>query len=207
MSGDVHVRFCERLGVGFPRATHPICHCRSEAQAQKLRRALEQRFAECGLQLHPQKTKVIYCQDANRPGAYSECSFDFLGYTFRPRSSRNRDGRRFVGFLPAVNKQAAKRMRQRVRRWRLHLRSDLKLEAIAAWVRPVLSGWVRYYGRFYPSKLRGELRTIDEFIVRWAMRKYKRFRGRWLASWKWLHALQRRNPQLFAHWRLEPMAG
>jgi RNA-directed DNA polymerase len=130
-----------------------------------------------------------------------------LGYTFRPRSSRSRDGRRFVSFLPAVSKQAAKRMRQRVRRWRLHLRSDRKLEEIAIWVRPVLSGWMRYYGRFYPSKLRGELRTIDEFIVRWAMRKYKRFRRRLRVTWKWLHALQRRDPQLFAHWRPEPVAG
>ncbi len=98
-------------------------------------------------------------------------------------------------------------MRQRVRRWRLHLWSDLELEQIATWARPVLSGWVRYYGRFYPSKLRGELRTIDEFIVRWAMRKYKRFRGRLMASWNWLHAVKRRNPQLFAHWGLEQVAG
>ena len=85
-------------------------------------------------------------------------------------------------------------MRQRVRRWRLHQRNDLKLEDIATWVRPVLSGWVRYYGRFYPSKLRSELHTIDEFIVRWASRKYKRFHGRVMASWKWLRALKRRNP-------------
>ena len=98
-------------------------------------------------------------------------------------------------------------MRQRVRRWCLHLRSDLKLEEIATWVRPVLDGWVRYYGRFYPSKLRGELRTIDEFIVRWAMRKYKRFRGRPRASWNWLQAVKRRNPRLFAYWSLEPVAG
>jgi RNA-directed DNA polymerase len=194
--------------IPFERyADDAICHCRSEAQAQRLRQALAQRFADCGLQLHPQKTKVIYCKDTNRPGTYPERSFDFLGYTFRPRSSRNRDGRHFVSFLPAVSRLAAKRMRQRVRRWRLHQRNDLKLEDIATWVRPVLSGWVRYYGRFYPSKLRSELRTIDEFIVRWASRKYKRFHGRVMASWKWLRALRRRNPQLFAHWSLESAAG
>src|SRR4051795_13166578 len=83
-------------------------------------------------------------------------------------------------------------MRRSVRRWRLHFRSDLDLEAIAKWVRPVLSGWVRYYGRFYPSKLRDELRTIDAFIVRWAARKYKRFRGHTKATWKWLSSLRRR---------------
>jgi RNA-directed DNA polymerase len=198
----------ENPDVPFERyADHAICHCRSEARAQRLRQSLEQRFAECGLQLHPQKTRVVYCQDTNRTGEYSERSFDFLGYTFRPRSSINRDREHFVSFLPAVSKQAAKRMRQRVRRWRLHLWSDLELEQIATWARPVLSGWVRYYGRFYPSKLRGELRTIDEFIVRWAMRKYNRFRGRLMASWNWLHAVKRRKPQLFAHWVLEQVAG
>jgi RNA-directed DNA polymerase len=194
--------------IPFERyADDAICHCRSEAQAQDLRRALEKRFAECRLQLHPQKTKVIYCKDANRPVAYPAISFDFLGFTFRPRSARNRDGRHFVSFLPAVSKQATKRLRQRVRRWRLHMRNDLDLETVAASVRPALSGWVRYYGRFYPSKLRGELRTIDEFIVRWAMRKYKRFRGRQMASWDWLRSVKRRNPQLFAHWGLEPAVG
>jgi RNA-directed DNA polymerase len=195
--------------IPFERyADDAICHCRSEAQALKLRQALEQRFAECRLQLHPQKTKVVYCNDANRPGKYPEHCFDFLGYTFRPRSAQNRDGRRFVSFLPAVSNKAAKRMRLSVRRWRLHRRNDLELEEIAAWVRPILSGWVRYYGRFYPSKLRTELRTIDAFIVRWAIRKYKRFRGHTKAVWEWWRSLKRRNPNLFAHWTgLEPAAG
>src|SRR5260370_36149330 len=98
---------------------------RSEAEAQKLRRALEQRFADCGLQLHPQKTKVIYCQDANRTGEYPERSFDFLSYTFRPRSSISRKGEHFVSFLPAVSKQVAKRRLQRVRRLRLRFLSGL----------------------------------------------------------------------------------
>ena len=98
-------------------------------------------------------------------------------------------------------------MRQEVRRWRLHLRSDLELEEIAKWVRPTLAGWVRYYGRFYPSKLREDLRTIDAFIVRWVSRKYKRFRGHTLAVWDWLRSLRRRNPNLFAHWALGPVAG
>ncbi|MHC2716848.1 hypothetical protein ACVIWV_009929 [Bradyrhizobium diazoefficiens] len=112
----------------------------------------------------------------------------------------NRHGERFVSFSPAVSKKAGKRMRHTVRRWRLHRRSDLELVEIAKWVRPVLTGWVRYYGRFYPSKLQEELRTIDAYIVRWATRKYKRFRGHTLAVWEWLRSLKRRNPGLFAHW-------
>jgi len=194
--------------IPFERyADDAICHCASEAQALELRQALERRFADCQLRLHPQKTKVVYCKDANRPGTYPERSFDFLGYTFRSRVASGRSRKRFVSFIPAVSDGAAKRMRQEVRRWRLHLRSDLELEEIAKWVRPTLAGWVRYYGRFYPSQLRGELRTIDAFIVRWVSRKYKRFRGRTLACWGWLRSLRRRNPNLFAHWALEPTAG
>jgi RNA-directed DNA polymerase len=118
-----------------------------------------------------------------------------------------RHRKRFVSFIPAVSDKAAKRMRLEVRRWRIHLRSDLELEEIAKWARPTLTGWVRYYGRFYPSKLREELRTIDAFIVRWVSRKYKRFRGHTLAAWEWLRSLRRRNSTLFAHWALGPAAG
>jgi RNA-directed DNA polymerase len=185
-------------------ADDAICHCRSEAQALELRQALEKRFADCKLQLHPQKTKVVYCNDANRPGHYPEQSFDFLGYTFRPRVASNHHGERLVAFIPAVSKQAGKKMRLSVRRWRMHRRNDLELAQIAAWVRPVLTGWVRYFGRFYPSKLQEELRTIDAFIVRWAIRKYKRFRGHTMAIWDWLRSLKRRDPALFAHWSLGP---
>ena len=125
-----------------------------------------------------------------------------MWYTFRPRMANNHHGERFVAFIPAVSTKAAKRMRLSVRRWRLHRRNDLGLAEIAAWVRPVLMGWVRYYGRFYPSKLREELRTIDAFIVRWAKRKYKRFHRHTMATWDWLRSLKRRTPGLFAHWAL-----
>jgi len=193
--------------IPFERyADDAICHCQSEAQALELRQALEQRFAECKLQLHPQKTTIVYCKDANRSGQYPERAFNFLGFTFRPREAVNRKGKRFTAFLPAVSKKAAKKMRCRVRRWRLHRRNDLELADIAKQVRPVVTGWVRYYGRFYPSKLQEELRTIDVYIVRWATRKYKRFQGHTMATWDWLRSVKRRDPGLFAHWGLGPAA-
>lgn len=177
-----------------------ICHCRSEAQALELKKALEARFAECKLQLHPQKTKIVYCKDANRRGSYSVQQFDFLGYTFRPRRSKNRAGRLFVSFAPAVSSKAAKAMRQRVRGWRVHRRTDLALDEIAQWIQPVVRGWVQYYARFYPSALRTALRTLDSFLVRWAQRKYKRLRGHTKRAWGWLMSIRARQPRLFAHW-------
>ena len=188
-------------GIPFERyADDIICHCVSESQARALKDALEQRLAQCRLELHPHKTKIVYCKDASRHGNFPEQRFDFLGYTFRPRSSKSRQGKLFVSFTPAVSDKAAKAMRQRMRRWRLHCRSDLALEEIARWAQPVLTGWVRYYGRFCPSALRSALRTLDDFLVRWAKRKYLRLRGHHGRAWNWLHGIQTRQPRLFAHW-------
>lgn len=187
--------------IPFERyADDAICHCRDEAQARSLREALQTRLAACKLELHPQKTQIVYCKDANRTGDYPAQRFDFLGYTFRPRRSMNRNGKLFVSFAPAISDKAAKAIRTSVRRWKLHHRNDLALADIARWTRPFLLGWIQYYGRFHRSALRGALRTLDSFIVRWAQRKYKRLRGHVMCAWDWLRRLQARQPTLFAHW-------
>lgn len=184
-----------------------ICHCVSEEQARALNEALAQRVAQWGLALHPHKTKIVYCKDANRRGSYPEQRFDFLGYTFRPRSSKNRTGKLFVSFAPAVSEKAANAMRQRMRRWRLHHRNDLSLEDLARWTRPMVMGWVRYYGRFHASALRRALRTLDDFLVRWAKRKYQRLRAHKGRAWQWLWGIFARQPGLFAHWKLGTTVG
>jgi group II intron reverse transcriptase/maturase len=184
-----------------------ICHCASEAQAHALKEALVQRLAQCRLELHPHKTKIVYCKDANRRGSYPEQQFDFLGYGFRPRSSRTREGKLFVSFAPAVSEKAAIAIRHRIRRWRLHHRNDLALEEVARWTRPMVMGWVRYYGRFQASVLRGALRTLDDFVVRWAQRKYKRLRAHKGRAWQWLGRIHARQPNLFAHWALLATVG
>lgn len=195
-------------GIQFERyADDVICHCKSEAQAKQLRAELDARFAACKLQLHPEKTKVVYCKDDNRHGSYPVQRFDFLGHCFRPRSARNRSGALFVSFAPAVSDKAAKSMRLRMRRWRLHSRNDLELVEVAHWTRPILLGWVRYYGRFRPSALQGALRTLDSFIVRWAQRKYKKLRTHKMQAWDWLRRLKTRRPDLFAHWTLGATVG
>jgi RNA-directed DNA polymerase len=187
--------------IRFERyADDVICHCESERQARELKQALEARLAACKLELHPQKTKIAYCKDAKRRGNYPQRKFDFLGYTFRPRRAMTRNGKVFVNFTPAVSDRAGKAMRQTMRRWKLHCRSDLGLGTIAQWVQPVLRGWIQYYGRFYRSALGAALRTLDHFIVRWAQRKYKRFRRHTMRAWEWLNGLRARQPGLFAHW-------
>jgi len=189
--------------VPFERyADDAVCHCRSQAQAQALIEQLRERFGQCGLELHPQKTRVVYCKDANRQGDYPETSFDFLGFTFRPRLSMNRHGNAFVSFSPAVSAKAAKSIRQEVRSWRLQLRSDKALTDLAHMFNATIRGWVNYYGAFCKSALYPTLQQIDRKLVLWATRKHKRLRGHRRRARHWLARIARQYTQLFAHWPL-----
>jgi RNA-directed DNA polymerase len=196
-------------GCPFERyADDAVVHCATEAQVRTVLAAIAERMAHVGLELHPDKTRIVYCKDANRHGSHEHERFSFLGYAFRPRLAVNRDGEGFVSFIPAVSDDAAKAIRQRVRGWRLHLRSGSNLSTLAEEVNPIVRGWVTYYGRFYPSRLYPSLRQINVYLVRWAMRKFKRLRAHQLRAWQWLADVYRREPDLFAHWRLvRPTAG
>ena len=179
-----------------------LCHCRSEAQAQWLKRVLEQRFAGCGLELHPHKTKIVYCKDADRRGHYPNEKFDYLGYTFRARRSKNRWGKYFVNFSPGVSDGAAKRMREAIRAWQLGCRVDKRIDDLARMFNPVIRGWITYYGRYYPSALYPTLRYLDGRLARWAMSKYKRLRRHRRRATHRIRAIAHRDRLLFAHWRL-----
>jgi RNA-directed DNA polymerase len=189
--------------VPFERyADDVLCHCRTRAQAEAVLVGLTQRFAECGLTLHPDKTRLVYCKDDDRRGDYPVTSFDFLGYTFRARRSKNRWGKPFVNFCAAISAKAGKRIRQEVRSWRLPLRSDKTLEDLAHMFDRQIRGWVNYYGAFYKSGLYPTLRHLDRKLVLWATRKYKRLRGHRRRAAHWLERIARGKPWLFAHWPL-----
>lgn len=190
-------------GVPFERyADDIICHCHSEREALKLRQVLDRRFAECGLVLHPEKTKVVYCKDTNRKGEHPVIQFDFLGYTFRPRLAKWRGGLYGVSFLPAAAPKALKAIRQAVRGWSLQTRSDKELDDLARMFNPYIRGWISYYSHFYKSALYSTLLRIDAFLLKWARRKFKRFRKRPKAARDWLARVIRTSPGLFAHWTL-----
>jgi RNA-directed DNA polymerase len=163
---------------------------------------LEQRFAECGLELHPHKTRIVYCKDDDRRGHYLNETFDFLGYTFRARRSKNRWGKYFVNFSPAVSNAAAKRMREEIRAWQLGCRVDKRIDDLARMFNPIIRGWLTYYGRYYPSALYPTLRYLDRRLARWAQGKYKRLRRHRRRSEQRIRAIAHRDPRLFAHWHL-----
>ena len=194
--------------IAFERhADDAICHCRNKAQAQALRESLEKRFAECGLGLHPEKTKIVYCKDDKRPGNYPDQSFDFLGYTFRPRLVKGQDGQIRVGFTPAISNKALKAIRQTVRRWAFHRHSEWSLEGLAELINPSLRGWINYYGRFNRSALGPVFSHVNDRLARWASWKFKSFKRSREQAYSWLRRIRRKQPGLFAHWQLQRTLG
>ncbi len=204
----LHYAFDAWMRRAFPSlpferyADDVIVHCTSLAQARQVRDAIAQRLVKCGLRLHPDKTRIVYCKQDRRPGSYEHESFDFLGYTFRPRLVKSRAGDFFVGFTPAVSDAAAKTMRHTIRRWRLHRWSNETLSDLAAFINPIVRGWINYYGRFYRSRLIPVLDRINAYLVRWAMWKYKRLRRSPRRAVNFLAKIARSQPALFAHWQL-----
>ena len=152
------------------------------------------------MQLHPVKTRIAYCADANRRQAFDTVRFDFLGYTFKPRQAVNKRGRLFTSFSPAAGDKACKAMRQTIRQLGIDRLSRYSLEELSIRLNTLIERWVRYYGLFHRSALQRALCTVDLHIVNWAMRKLKRLRGHKTRAWTWLAQLRLRSPHLFLHW-------
>jgi RNA-directed DNA polymerase len=203
----LHYAFDMWLVRTFPAVTFErycddaVIHCVSEEQARQVRDALAARLAAVGLELHPDKTRIVYCKDADRRGDHEVTSFTFLGYTFRPRLAKSRWGKHFVNFLPAVSRDAITAMGREIRSWHIARRSDKSLGGLARMFNSIVQGWINYYGRFCKSMLYPLLRRINDHLVRWAMRKYKRLRRREKRAGELMAEASRRSPQLFAHWR------
>ena len=173
-------------------ADDAVCHCRSGQEAEKLQVELSKRMEECKLELHPDKTKIVYCKDDKRRGEYENISFDFLGFTFQPRLSKSYTGQFFVGFNPAISTKSAKRIRLVIRRWKVHLRSDLSLEKLSKAYGRVIRGWVNYYSIFARYKLLELMRYFDRRLERWAKQKFKSLKRRQGRANKWLTAIARK---------------
>ena len=189
-------------GCPFERyADDIVAHCGTEEQARQLRAAIAKRLGTLGLELHPVKTKIVYCKDANRRGDFEHTSFDFLGYTFRGRLAKGRRGY-FTGFNPAITAKARKAKGKQIRDWHLNRRSSADLSSLAREINPQVQGWINYYGAFYRSELCFLAWRINEHLARWAMRKFKRFRGKYAKAMAWLQKVYQYKPGLFAHWQL-----
>lgn len=180
-------------------ADDAVVHCRSREQAEDVMQAIADRLAKCGLTMHPEKSKVVYCKDSRRTKAYPQVQFTFLGFTFRPRKSISRYGI-FTGFLPAVSQDALKRMRRTVFGWKLHRQTSVKLDELAQQYNSTIRGWWQYYGTFYQTAMHRLFEYIDARLVRWARRKYKTLALHKRRGAEWLGKMKEVFPDMFVHW-------
>jgi RNA-directed DNA polymerase len=201
----MHYAFDTWMARNFPRcpferyADDAVVHCKSRRQAEHVLGRIVARMNEVGLRLHPDKTRIVYCKDGRRRAEHEHTSFTFLGYAFRARGARSKNGRNFTGFLPAISPEALKAKSARLRELRIHRRTDLSLDGLARWLNPIVAGWIRYYGRFYRTALDPLLKRVNTYLRRWAGRKYNRLRTHKRFS-RWWSGLLERDPGLFAHW-------
>ncbi len=179
-----------------------LVHCKSKEQVRWIKKRIEERLKQCGLELHPEKTKIVYCKDSFRNGNHPNENFDFLGYSFRPRLSKDRYGKFFVSFLPAVSDEVAKSIRRTIRGWRIHRMTDKSIKDLGCMFNSVIRGWINYYGQFYKSALYPIFNQLNGALQRWAMRKYKKLRRRRRRAFYWLGRIAKQKSYLFAHWRL-----
>ncbi len=180
-----------------------LVHCRTEQEAQALKAGLQARFAECRLELHPKKTKIVYCKDGKREGTYPDVTFDFLGYQFRPRVVRSsRNNELFCSFSPAVSPSALKAMRSTIRDLNIRQLTQRSLVDIACKLNPLLQGWFAYYGRYNRCELAPMCRHVNLTVLGWARRKFKRFGAHKVRASSAFEKLARTNATLFEHWRI-----
>ncbi len=205
----MHYAFDAWMGREFPDvpferyADDVVIHCVSLAQAGFVLDSVRSRLKDKGLELHPEKTRIVYCKDGRRRDDYDSTSFDFLGYSFRARSAKGRGGDLFVSFLPAISDKAKKRIREIIRGWHMPMAMNAQpLEELAKRVNPSVRGWVAYYGRFYRSECVDLLDYLDLVLARWAKRKYKRFHRNWMAAHRWLDRIKANQRELFVHWQV-----
>lgn len=201
-----HYTFDKWMAIYHPHnpfaryADDAVIHCQTEAGAKKLLQSLNKRMNDCKLELHPIKTKIVYCKDADRKSEYENTTFDFLGYTFRPRLSKNRWGKHFVNFSPAISNKSKKSIRQKVRTWNLQLKAEKEIEDLSYMFNLAIQGWIYYYGKFYKSEMYSSLRHINKALIMWARRKYKRLAKHKKRAERFVGRIAKRNPRLVKHW-------
>jgi len=187
--------------ITFERyADDVVVHCDSKEDAVRIKAEISKRMQDCGLELHPEKTKIVFCKDDNRAGRFTLQNFDFLGFCFRPRLSRNRRGKFFVNFSPGIANKSKKKIFAEVRKWGLHKRSDLSIEALASKMNPAVRGWIQYFGAFFKSELLFLIHYLDSVIFRWLTRKYKKLGGTVKRAKHWMQKVKLLHPKLFVHW-------
>jgi len=190
--------------VNFERyADDVIIHCKSKAHAEWLLVKTRERMADCGLELHPGKTKLVYCRDYRRRGNYPVVKFDFLGYSFQPRTTKSkRTGKLFLGYDCAISISSKKRIADKMEELNIVGLTFKSIVGVAQFLNPYIRGWVNYYGKFRKYEMNSIFQLLRKRLVRWARRRYKRYKTSVNRAYKWLETVRKQFPALFYHWQI-----
>jgi len=184
-------------------ADDAIIHCYTKAHAEQLLEKLQQRMSSCKLELHPDKTKLVYCKDYRRKEEHANVKFDFLGYSFQPRTAKYRKtGNLFLGFGCAISISSQKRIAEKLKNLNIAGLGFKSIVGVAHFLNPMIRGWVNYYGKFRISEMRKVFRLLRRRLVQWARKHYKRYRTRLNKACQWIDEVKKQYPSLFYHWRL-----
>jgi RNA-directed DNA polymerase len=203
----MHYAFDEWMKRSYPEmpwaryADDGVIHCRTKEEAVAFAEILGKRLAECDLELHPDKTKIVYCGNEKREEVKA---FTFLGFTFQPRRAiSSKTGQIFTSFLPAISKDKQKSIRAEIRKDNIRARTDLSLKQIAEWYNPKIRGWYNYFGRYYPSKMASLWKYLNKALVLWAKSKYKNLRSSTKKAITLIKQIQMQSEGLLFHWKLK----
>lgn len=202
----LHYTFDQWMSREFPEiaferyADDIIVHCDTERQADFILDRIRSRMRDCKLELHPIKTRIVRIRDRRKGALSVKGTFDFLGFTFKPRSAKTADGKLFNSILPGISGKAAKKIRNEIRKWGVHLRSETTLDSLANFVNPKVRGWIQYYGKFYKTALYPVLQQLERHLNSWVRRKYKSFKRKKSKAGRFLGRVAMNRPTLFAHW-------
>jgi RNA-directed DNA polymerase len=178
-----------------------VIHCRTQVEAERLLEEIKRRLAECKLTVHPDKTKIVYCKDRNRKGTYERTEFDFLSFTFRPRTARGKNGKLFLAFTPAISRKSEQAIKDEIKKWKIHRAVTATLEELSALYNGTLRGWFAYFGKFRPSALYGIFCTFQKILVKWAKCKYKHLKRSWKKAAELMKSVADSTKHLFEHWK------
>ncbi|PCJ17560.1 MAG: group II intron reverse transcriptase/maturase [Candidatus Cloacimonadota bacterium] len=180
-----------------------VCHCSSRKQAVWLQARLEERFKQVGLTIHPDKTKIAYCKNGDRKDPYPRISFDFLGFTFKPRKCMNRKTKKiYLGFTPAISKESKKSIKSKIKDWALKRLIAYDFFSLSAKFNKIIHGWINYYGKFGIHEMSDIWQYLHDRMASWIRNKYKKVRSSIIRTYNYIKVMKKANPNLFAHWRL-----
>jgi group II intron reverse transcriptase/maturase len=183
--------------VAFERfADDIIVHCKTEKQAMYIKHLIAKRFEECKLSLSEEKTKLVFCKNPNNKGfkGHKNQSFDFMGFTFKPRLCKTVNGILLLS-MPDISRKSEKSIARQIRSMQIH-RMKMKIPQLAKFLNQRTAGWINYYfGAIGRSQKVWWL--LNKKILKWVIRNrswgFKR-------ALRWIKSIYTTQPRLFLHW-------